>query len=235
MTWILWLLLLVVAGVVIAMLQGIVAAVFAFVEEQILEPRRLRRREAEKRLHAGGPRPATSDADAAGPTAAGTSPKSGTRPAHPHGHPHPHADKPVVHLPVKPAAPPRPPTRFGRWVKRLKLSLSKKGFDHWVAAAIAEDDPQMKLDYLSKALKLNPTYVPTWGMKGSRWWPWGDTPRRSSASTGRWSFTPSPWSGIRRATAATISASATRPWPVSTRPWRPAPRTTTTSATASSA
>ncbi len=162
MSWIGWLLLLTVLGVAFAMLRGIVQFFIALVDEHIREPRRLRQREAEKRLHRA--REAQSGdipAGAAQPTPAGAAAKSRTKPAHAH------TDKPIIHLPVKPAAPARPLSAFGRWKKRLHLALSKKGFDHWVSAALAEDDPQMKLDYLSKALKLNPAYLPAWGMKGS--------------------------------------------------------------------
>jgi tetratricopeptide (TPR) repeat protein len=160
--WIGWLVLLAILGLVIFVLRGIVQFASWLVEEFILEPRSARRRKAPWRPpEAKDTHARAAHADAALSRSAGASPKSKAKPAHAH------ADKPILHLPVKPAGPVHPPSRFGRWVKRLHLALSKKGFDHWVAAALSEDDPQMKLDYLSKALRLNPAYLPAWGMKGA--------------------------------------------------------------------
>jgi len=44
--------------------------------------------------------------------------------------------------------------------------ILKKDFDYWVALALGEEDLARKVDCLSRALKLNPTYFPAWGMKG---------------------------------------------------------------------
>jgi tetratricopeptide (TPR) repeat protein len=58
------------------------------------------------------------------------------------------------------------PTRTGlaEFVKRL---LAKKTFDSWVTFALTERDPRKKADYCARALKLNPAYLPAWGMKGA--------------------------------------------------------------------
>ena len=42
-----------------------------------------------------------------------------------------------------------------------------KGYDYWVACALAEEDPGRKIRYLTKALTLNPDYLPAWGLKGN--------------------------------------------------------------------
>jgi tetratricopeptide (TPR) repeat protein len=61
----------------------------------------------------------------------------------------------------------RRPSRLGKWLKSLKLAVVVKGYDYWVACALAEEDPAMKVEYLSKALKVNPSYLPAWGLKGT--------------------------------------------------------------------
>jgi tetratricopeptide (TPR) repeat protein len=56
---------------------------------------------------------------------------------------------------------------LGKWLKSLRTATVRKGYDYWVASALAEEDRQAKVRYLSKALQLNPAYHPAWGMKGN--------------------------------------------------------------------
>jgi len=80
-----------------------------------------------------------------------------------------HVEKhpPTVRLPVGAAGQVRRTSRLGRWWKRLKTAVANKSFDYWVAAALSEDEPEMKIEFLSKALGKNPDYLPAWGMKGN--------------------------------------------------------------------
>jgi tetratricopeptide (TPR) repeat protein len=48
----------------------------------------------------------------------------------------------------------------------IRMLLSSKKYDYWVGAALGEEDPNKKVKYLSKALALDPSYVPAWGLKG---------------------------------------------------------------------
>lgn len=65
------------------------------------------------------------------------------------------------------AIPARRPSRLGQWLRRLKTPFLGKRYDYWVAAALAEDDLELRVRYLSKALAMNPAYLPAWGMKGN--------------------------------------------------------------------
>ncbi len=147
MSWIGWLVLGALLAVVVAVLRGLVQLLSWFVEEFIPEPR-----------------------DAGHLKAKGRPPKAepnGVARTHEAKHEHAHADRPTVHLPVGTVGRVRRPSRFGRLLKRLKIAVAKKSFDYWVATALSEDDPEMKIKCLSKALKLNPDYLPAWGMKGN--------------------------------------------------------------------
>ena len=79
--------------------------------------------------------------------------------------PIPKAKKPPA--PHAPAQPPRPPSKLSRMLKSLKGTVSHKGYDYWMHLALSEQEPEMKIEYLGKALKLNPTYAPAWGLKGN--------------------------------------------------------------------
>ena len=61
----------------------------------------------------------------------------------------------------------RKPSAAAKLLKRLKLLVAWKSYDYWVASALSESDPQIKIRYLTKALKLDPTYSPAWGLKGT--------------------------------------------------------------------
>ncbi|MCL4854957.1 MAG: tetratricopeptide repeat protein, partial [Bryobacteraceae bacterium] len=54
-----------------------------------------------------------------------------------------------------------------RFLKFLKIRMLSRGYEYWVGLALSEDDLTIKVEYLSKALKLNPTYMAAWGMKGN--------------------------------------------------------------------
>ena len=45
--------------------------------------------------------------------------------------------------------------------------LGSKRFDYWVGCALEETNPAKKVKYCSKAVELNPTYVPAWGLKAA--------------------------------------------------------------------
>jgi len=147
MSWMSWIVLGALLAVVVAVLRGLVQLVSWFVEEFIPEPR-----------------------DAGHPKANQRPPKpesNGVARTHEAKHKHAHTDRPTVHLPVTTVSRVRGPSRLGRLLKKLKIAAANKSFDYWVATALSEDDPEMKIKCLSKALKLNPGYLPAWGMKGN--------------------------------------------------------------------
>jgi tetratricopeptide (TPR) repeat protein len=45
--------------------------------------------------------------------------------------------------------------------------FAHKTFDYYVAAALADEDLRRKVEHCAKALKLNPGYVPAWGLKAN--------------------------------------------------------------------
>lgn len=47
-----------------------------------------------------------------------------------------------------------------------KLAGGKR-YDYWVGCALEERDPAKKVKYCAKAVALNPTYVPAWGLQGA--------------------------------------------------------------------
>jgi tetratricopeptide (TPR) repeat protein len=51
-----------------------------------------------------------------------------------------------------------------RWGQGL---FTAKHFDYWIARALEEGDPAKKVKYCTKAVELNPAYVPGWGLKGT--------------------------------------------------------------------
>jgi tetratricopeptide (TPR) repeat protein len=48
-----------------------------------------------------------------------------------------------------------------------RMLVSSRKYDYWVGSALAEDDARKKVKYLSKALALNPGYMPGWGLKAN--------------------------------------------------------------------
>jgi pentatricopeptide repeat protein len=48
------------------------------------------------------------------------------------------------------------------------VQLFRRRYDYWVGAALAaEDDPRKQAKYLTRALAINPDYVPAWGLKAA--------------------------------------------------------------------
>jgi tetratricopeptide (TPR) repeat protein len=45
--------------------------------------------------------------------------------------------------------------------------VAGKRFDYWVACALEESNPAKKVKFCAKAVELNPTYVPGWGLMGT--------------------------------------------------------------------
>lgn len=80
--------------------------------------------------------------------------------------PHEVAGRAAASIPVKSVQQARRPSRVGRFLKLLRARVFTRSYEHWVESALSEDDLAIKIEYLSEALKLNPTYLPAWGMKG---------------------------------------------------------------------
>ena len=76
------------------------------------------------------------------------------------------APREPAHIPGQGVRQTRRPSRIGRFLKLLKVKVFIRGYGYWVASALSEDDLAIKVEYLSKALRLNPTYFPAMGMKG---------------------------------------------------------------------
>lgn len=56
---------------------------------------------------------------------------------------------------------------IGKLPKLLKLALGRKSYDYWMTCALAEQDPQLKVEFLTKAVKQNPSYAPAWVLKAN--------------------------------------------------------------------
>jgi len=149
MSWIGWLFLLAGLGLLVVVVRGVVQLVSWVVEEFFVEPRelaRLKRTPPERRREAR-------------PTAVSDKHKAQGD--------HGGERKETVRLPIHQPSKTRRPSRLRKWMKSVKLALAVKGYDYWVACALTEEDPVLKVEYLSKALKLNPAYLPAWGLKGN--------------------------------------------------------------------
>ncbi len=48
-----------------------------------------------------------------------------------------------------------------------KKLLTRKDFTYWVGSALGETDPEKKVKYCSRALQLNPSYEPAWGLRAN--------------------------------------------------------------------
>ncbi len=149
MSWFGWLLILVGLYLVVVFIRAIIQFVSWLIEEYITEPRELRRLKESRagRIH-HEPKPA---------------PALGK-----HERDVGHRDdnkRQITHAPL--AVPSRKPSSLGRLMKSMKMAVAWKGYDYWVAAALAEEESELKIKYLAKALKLNPTYFPAWGLQGN--------------------------------------------------------------------
>jgi tetratricopeptide (TPR) repeat protein len=148
MSWIGWLFLAAGLFLLIVLARGVVQLLIWLVMEFIVRPRELAHRQEElnQRNREPKPPPPSGKADRKVPA---------------------EKPKPVVRPPVRQPTIARGPSRLGRLLKSLEITLVPRGYDHWVASALAEEDPAMKVRYLSKALKLDPTYSPALGLMGS--------------------------------------------------------------------
>jgi tetratricopeptide (TPR) repeat protein len=52
----------------------------------------------------------------------------------------------------------------GLW-EFLKRLFTRKDYTYWVGLALGEGDPEKKVTFCSKAVRLNPGYEPAWGLK----------------------------------------------------------------------
>jgi len=145
MSWLGWLLLLAALYPVILIVQGIVQFVLWLVERLLPAPSK--DRHPHERPHKPPP--------AAKPARASTAPRL-AGPAQP-------AASPPVMVPQRV----RRPSRLLGTLKALRILLVWKGYDYWVACALAEEDHERKIRYLTKALALKPDYLPAWGLKGN--------------------------------------------------------------------
>jgi len=69
-----------------------------------------------------------------------------------------------------PVLAPRRARRLPALAELARWLAAKKTFDYWVNLALADEDPQKRVEHCSKALKLNPTYAPAWGLKAGALW-----------------------------------------------------------------
>jgi tetratricopeptide (TPR) repeat protein len=154
MSWISWLFLLAGLYLLVVLVRGAVQFVSWCVEEYIFQPTKVRHRD-EKSPH----QPAEVRSKAA-------SERRRTEGQHDEG------GRAAVRVAVKSAVAvksvgqTRRPSRVGRFLKLLKVKIFTGSYEHWVESALSESDLAIKVEYLSKALKLNPTYLPALGMKG---------------------------------------------------------------------
>jgi len=149
MSWLSWLLLLAALYVLVIVVRGIIEFASWFAEEYLGGRRERRRRQEEpaEAPHQPKPREAVRRQE----TAAG----------------HASDRKMTCSLPVQTAARARKRSRRATLLQRMKVFLGRKGYDYWVGCALSEEDPNRKIEYLSKALQLNPTYLPAWGLKAN--------------------------------------------------------------------
>lgn len=144
MTWLGWLLLLALLYPVILIVQGIVQFVLWLAERLLPEPSK-EHHPHEKPARPQGPKPAPvpNAPQLTGPSQA-VAVAAAQAPVHP-----------------------RRPSRLRAAFKSLRMLLVWKDYDYWVACALAEEDPARKIGYLTKALALQPDYLPAWGLKGN--------------------------------------------------------------------
>jgi tetratricopeptide (TPR) repeat protein len=55
--------------------------------------------------------------------------------------------------------------RLSGFSAALRFLVPHRDFGFWVGQALGENDPETRIKYCSKALKLNPDYEPAWGLK----------------------------------------------------------------------
>jgi len=147
--WLGWLFLLAGLYVLVVAIRGGVQLVTWFVDEYIIEPR-----------STTSPRQAPPEAPRTSPLAAGVRKHRKKRePAAP--------KKTSAQPPLQDVAASLRPSHAGGLLQRMRMLVFRGNYDFWVSTALAEDDLELKVRYLSKALALNPAYLPAWGMKGN--------------------------------------------------------------------
>jgi tetratricopeptide (TPR) repeat protein len=147
MSWIGGLLVAAMVAVVVLVLRAILQLVFWFLETYIGEPTEAQRRD-QRRLASRQERTKGVAKEHPSKTSGGVEVK--------------HA----VCRPVPAPQSARRPSRLARRLQGLMATVLGKDYDYWVASALGEEDLAWKVDCLSRALKLNPAYLPAWGMKG---------------------------------------------------------------------
>jgi len=147
MSWVGWLFILAALALLLVFVQGIVQFFAWLADEYFLEPRRYRRA---KEKPADQPEATDSTRVSRDDTIVERRSEPKKRVVHPASH----------------VVPPRESSRFAKLLKRLAIRIAPKGYDYWVASALSEPDPEIKIEYLSKAIHLNPGYLPAWGLKG---------------------------------------------------------------------
>lgn len=151
----------------VAVVRGLVQFVSWLIEECIVEPRALRRLREKPtegaRANPQGPWP--TNPEATKPVLAGRADLASASATLAR------EEKSAAHETKRSPRPARPnwwprPLRWGAWLRSLRMLSLRRGYDYWVACALAEDDRRTRVRYLSKALQANPAYHPAWGMKG---------------------------------------------------------------------
>lgn len=167
MSWLGWLFLLAGLYVLVAVVRGLVQFVSWLIEECIVEPRMLRRlrEKPPEGLHANPTATAPTHREAARASRGLIEQPRGA------STPLPAEEKPAVEETKKAARPAKTPrwrriVRWDHWRKWLRALSLRRGYDYWVACALAEDDLRTRVRYLAKAIQANPAYPPAWGMKG---------------------------------------------------------------------
>lgn len=154
MSWIGWIVVVIALALVVVIVQGMSQLASWFVERYVAEPRWRQRRDI---------------------VARNEEPTQQPREATPTGLAHSHAAKEDHRndrkgrraLPIRTAAGAPRPSVSAKLLKLLRIAFAPKRYDHWVALALEEQDPESKVKYLAKALELDPTYLPGWGLKGN--------------------------------------------------------------------
>ena len=145
MPWIELLLLMAAIYVVVLVVWGMIQFVHWFIEN-FVEPRRLARPEKNFK-----PQPKYTDSASLSPSVSNQ--KEGSIEVNRKGK--------VVHVALPATS---QPTGLLEFLKRL---FKRKDFTYWVGSALGETDHDKRVKYCSKALRLNPSYEPAWGLKAN--------------------------------------------------------------------
>jgi tetratricopeptide (TPR) repeat protein len=175
MSWVGWLIIVAALGVLVAVLRGAARFASELIDEHVTRPREHRRlREARaERSHRAEPAAAAEKHGRESGHVGGHA-TNGAESGHVGGHATKGAESGHVgghatktHVPIGSMAPAGKHSLPARVLKSFLAALGRKGYDYWVAAALSEADPKLKIQYLGKALKLNSEYFPAWGLQGN--------------------------------------------------------------------